>query len=332
MKAAQIDRFGGPEVLHIVDLPKPVIGPHQVLIRVAVCGVNFAETSLRQNKFIVTPRLPVVLGSEVAGVVEAAGERVNEFKPGDRVAAAMFAYGDRSGGYAELVAADAAYVISLPDNIPFEVAAAALTQGLTALYMTREISPQGKRILINSAGGGVGTWLVQFSRIAGAQKIIGGVGSESKFDHVLAFGADAVINYRSDGWAESLMQHTEAHGPDIVFEATGGDICARCLVLLAERGNFVVYSTRTVKEFAFGAAEVARLSMRNQSLTGFSIGRFLTPEGIRAGMMTLFKLLSEGRARVAISARYPLRQAAEAHRALESRDTVGKVLLIVDAE
>jgi NADPH2:quinone reductase len=127
------------------------------------------------------------------------------------------------------------------------------------------------------------------------------------------------------------MHHTENRGPDIVFEATGGEVCARCLTLLAELGAFVIYSTRTVKDLALGPGEVARLSMKNQSLTGFSIGRYLSPEGIRTGMTRLFKLLSEGKVRATISARYPLSEAAEAHRALESRDTVGKVLLIVES-
>ena len=197
--------------------------------------------------------------------------------------------------------------------------------------MTRSVSPSGKRVLVNSAAGGVGSWLVQLSRAANARKVIGAVSSEAKFQHVLDLGADAVVNYQDKDWTENLMTRTEGSGPDIIYEGTGGAIIAQGLAALAPRGEYVVYSTRTVKDFAFGPAEVARLSMKNQSLTGFSIGSYLTPEGLRAGVLALFEYIADGIVKPQITGRYPLVDVAAAHRALESRESIGKIVLLVDS-
>ena len=156
MRAMQISRFGGPEVFQLIEAPQPSAGPGEVLVKVGVAGVNFAETSMRQNKFMVNPALPAILGSEVAGTVVALGAGVSGISIGARVAAPLFASGVRSGGYSEYIVIKAEFAIALPEDIPFETAVALLVQGMTALYLTRQFPPKGKVVLVNSAAGGVG--------------------------------------------------------------------------------------------------------------------------------------------------------------------------------
>jgi NADPH2:quinone reductase len=328
MKAAQIDRFGGPDVFKIIDLPTPEIGRRQLLVRVAACGVNFSEIKLRQNKFFPI-ELPIVLGSEVVGTVEAVGTEVTEFAVGDRVAAPMFADGAKSGGYAELAIGHADTAVHLPDKLGFDDAVAAMAHGLTALYMTKTIQPAGKRVLISSAAGGVGSWVIQLCRLAGAKTIVGAVGSDAKLKTVLDLGADAAVNYRSDNWVGTVLEHFDGHGPDIVYEGAGGELIPRCLEMLADFGTFVLYSSRTMDDLAIGSAEAMRLNFKNQSIVGFSIIGFSSPEHVRKGLSELYGLVVEGRAHPIIGGRYPLHEVAEAHRALESRNTIGKVLLAI---
>lgn len=331
MKAAQIDRFGGPEVFNIIDLPIPEVGPRQFLVRVAACGVNFAETKLRQNKFYPID-LPVVLGSEVAGIVEVIGREVSEFAVGDRVAAPMFADATRSGGYAEHAVGHADTAVRLPDNLSFDDAVAAMAQGLTALYLVKTIQPAGKRALITSAAGGVGSWLIQLCREAGAETIVGAVSSDAKLQAVLDLGADAAVNYRTDGWAETVKVHFGGHGPDIVYEGAGGTVIPQCLEMLANFGKFALYSSRTMDDLTIGPAEATSLNFKNQSIVGFSLAGFSSPEHVRSGLSELYGLVAQGRVRTIIGGRYPLSKVADAHRALESRGTIGKILLAIGAE
>lgn len=330
MKAAQIDRFGGPEVFNIVDLPVPQINSRQLLLRVAACGLNYSETKLRQNKFVPI-ELPIILGSEVVGTVEAVGSGVTEFAVGDRVAGPIFADAAKAGGYAEYAVASADTAVLLPDALGFDDAVAAMAQGLTALYMTRTINPAGKRVLITSAAGGVGSWLVQLCRLAGAGTIVAAVGSEAKRQTALDLGADLAINYRADGWVGAVKDGFGGHGPDIIYDGAGGDLVKPCLEMLAPFGTFVVFSSRTIDALSIGAADAMGLNFKNQSIVGFSIAGFSSPEQVRDGLTHLYGLVADGRARPIIGGRFPLAQVADAHRALESRDTVGKVLLTMSA-
>ncbi|KEQ51802.1 quinone oxidoreductase family protein [Sphingobium chlorophenolicum] len=328
MKAARIDRFGGPEIFNVIDLPTPEVGPRQILVRVAACGVNFAETKLRQNKFYPIS-LPIVLGSEVAGTVEAVGSEVNEFGIGDRVAAPMFADASRSGGYAELAVGHADTAVRLPDNLSFDDAVAAMAQGLTALYMVKTNDVAGKRVLITSAAGGVGSWLIQLCRQAGAKTIVGAVSSDAKFQTVLDLGASAAINYGIQGWTDAAREHFDGHGPDIIFEGAGGAVIPQCLEMLENFGKFILYSSRTIDDLSIGSAEAMGLNFKNQSIVGFSLAGFSSPRHVRDGLSELYELVAQGSVRTIIGGRYPLDRIADAHRALESRETIGKILLTI---
>src|SRR5512143_3131612 len=164
MKAIQFDRFGGPDVLQAVDLADPTPAPGQVLVRVHAAGVNLSDTLLRENRYAFTPPLPWVPGGEVTGVVLAVGDGVSRVAIGDRVAASLFAAGVQSGGYAERVVVDARYVTPIPQALPFEDATALMVQGLSALGLARHTPVEGRQVLVNAAGGGVGTLLVQLLR------------------------------------------------------------------------------------------------------------------------------------------------------------------------
>jgi len=196
MRGVQLSRFGGPEVLEIVEAPTPTPKPGEVLVRVRAAGINFFEVLMRQNRYAVTPELPMPLGVEVAGVVEALGHGVVLPAVGTRVAVPLFAIG-RSGGYADYVVADATSVVAVPDGVSLKDATALMVQGLTALHLVRHSPPKDRSVLVNAAAGGVGSLLVQLARDSGARLVIAAAGSDEKRKLALSLGADIAINYSS---------------------------------------------------------------------------------------------------------------------------------------
>jgi NADPH2:quinone reductase len=328
MREVQFRRFGGPEVLEIVERPTPKPGPGQVLIRVHAAGINFAETLMRQNKYALTPELPAVPGTEVAGTIAAVGEGVGGLTSGARVAAPLFASGAHLGGYADHVVVDAGLVVMLPDALSFETATALMIQGLTALFLVRKIQPKGKTVLINAAAGGVGSLLVQLAKRAGAKTVIGAASSTRKLDFVRSLGADFGVDYTKPGWVEEVRAASRAAGPDIIYESVGGDVTKRCLEVLAPRGELVVYGALNIQGFDFGVPELLGLIFKNQSLTGFAFATLASAEGLKTGLAELFDLAVGGALKATIGGAYPLEQAGEAHRALEGRGTTGKLVLV----
>lgn len=328
MKAVRIGRFGGPDVLEVVDLPVPVPGPSEVLVRVHAIGVNFADTLMRENRYALTPPLPCVLGSEVAGVVERVGPDVVGLSVGARVAVPMFAAGIAFGGYAEYVAIDANYAVVLPDDVSFEHAVALMVQGLTALHLLRRAPATGKIVLVNAAAGGVGSFLVQLARRAEAATIVAAASTPEKRAFARSLGADLAIDYTRADWAESLRDASGGVGPDVIYESVGGDVMKRSFEVLAPLGQIVVYGALNIQDFQLGVPELLGLVFKNQSLTGFAVAPLLTPASLREGLADLFDLSARGDLKVTIAGRHAIEHAAEAHRALESRGTMGKVVLI----
>src|ERR1700745_3559382 len=197
MKAVQLSRFGAPDVLEILELPRPIPGPGQVLIRIRAAGINYFETLVRQNRYAVTPILPIVPGVEVAGVIDAPGEGVDPDLIGRRVAVPLFAVGRPTGGYAEYVSVSAPDVIAIPDGLSFEHAAGLLVQGLTAVLLMRQTSPQGKTIAVTAAAGGVGSLLIQLAKQAGVKRVIALAGTPNKLELTQSLGADLAFNYQN---------------------------------------------------------------------------------------------------------------------------------------
>jgi NADPH:quinone reductase len=327
MKAVQFSRFGGPEVFETVEVPTPKPGPGHLLIRVQVTGVNFADTLMRADRYAVTPSLPAILGSEAAGHVEAVGSGVDEFSLGQRVAAPLFA-GTGLGAYAEFVLIDAALAVPLSDAVSFEQAVAVMNQGLTALYLTRQAPPKGKSVLVNAAAGGVGSILVQLAKRGGARTVVAAASSADKLDFVRSLGADVGVNYTQAGWTDQLREATDGVGPDIIYESAGGDVTIKSLESLAPQGQIVIYGALNIQSFQLGVPELLGLIFKNQSLTGFAFVPLLTPPGLRSGLAELFELVTRGELTVTIGSRYPLTDAAQAHKALEGRRTTGKLILV----
>jgi NADPH:quinone reductase len=328
MRAVQMSRFGGPEVLEVVETPTPMPGPGQVLVRVRAAGVNFSETLMRRNRYAVTPPLPAVLGNEVAGVVERLGAGVGGPAVGARVVAPIFAAGGFYGGYAEYALIDAGFVVPLPDALSFEVATALMVQGLTALFLTRQAPPLGKTVLISAAAGGVGSLLVQLARRGGAGSVIAAASTAEKLAFARSLGADAGVDYTREDWVEQARAASGGAGPDIIYESVGGAVTKGSLAALAPLGRLVIYGALNIQSFDLGVPDLLGLIFKNQSLTGYALAPLLTPESLKAGLAELFDLAASGRLKVTIGGTFPLERVAEAHRALETRRTTGKVVLV----
>ncbi|MES2270184.1 MAG: zinc-binding dehydrogenase [Pseudomonadota bacterium] len=330
MKAIQLRRFGNPDVLDYIDVPTPVPGPGEVLVQVHAAGVNFADTLMRQDRYAITPPLPAILGSEVAGTIAALGVDVdaNTIAIGTRVAAPLFAANISLGGYAEFVVVPVDYIVPLPDNVSFDQATALMVQGLTAAYLIKQVPPAGKTVLATGAAGGVGSFLVQLARQAGARHIVAAASSEQKLAFTRSLGADVGIDYTDPHWTVSLNAALGGAGPDIIYESVGGTITMDGLAALAPLGQMVIYGALNIQQFALGVPDLLGLIFKNQSITGFALVPLLTPGSLKRELGALFDDAAQGLLTVTIGGVYPLADAADAHRALEARNTIGKLILV----
>ena len=322
MRQIEFANFGAPEVLKLVGKPTPAPGPGEILVGVKAIGVNFADTLMRQNRYAVTPELPAVPGTEVAGVVESIGHGVVSPPVGTRVAVPLFATGAVTGGYSDYVMVDASLAVPLPDDLSFEAAAALMIQGLTALYLTRQFPPKDKTVLVNAAAGGVGSLLIQLAKRAGAKAVIAAASTTEKLSLARSLGADFGIDYSKPGWGDEVRAASDGSGPDIIFESVGGDATKECLKMLASEGEIVIYGALNL-----GVPELINLIFKNQSLTGFALPTLLTPDGLARGLSELFELAVKGALKVHIGATFSLKDAAKAHQAMEARKTAGKVVM-----
>jgi NADPH:quinone reductase len=325
MKAVQLSRFGAPEVLELVELAMPKPGQGEIRVRIRAAGVNFFEVLVRQNRYAVTPELPTVPGVEAAGVVEALGEGVDPDLLGKRVAIPMFAIGRYSGGYAQYIAVKAADVVPLPDGVAFEEATALVVQGLSALLLLREASPKNKTIAVTAAAGGVGSLLIQLAKRAGAKSIIALTSTSEKLRLAESLGADFALDYRSSSWVEQAKEHTGGAGPDIIYDSVGGPLTRTLLTALAPSGQLVFAA---LSRCQLAAQDLEKMFHQNQSIRGFALLPLLNAATLKEDLSSLFNLAQSGNLKVLIGGRYPLANAAGAHRALENRLTTGKVVLI----
>jgi len=246
MKAIRLNKFGGTENLSVDEIEKPTAGAGEVLIKTAAAGINFADTMLRQNKYLFTPELPFTLGFEVAGTVEAVGENVQNVQVGQRVLAMM-----RGGGYAEYATAMAAQVVPIPDGMNFGESTVLLVQGLTALGLLQNLKA-GDAILIHAAAGGVGSLLVQIAKQKGA-KVLGTASSPEKLEKVAALGADVGINYTEADWTDEVLRATDGKGANLIIEMVGGEIGKQNLKCLAIGGTMIVYGAASGEDFQISA-------------------------------------------------------------------------------
>jgi NADPH2:quinone reductase len=323
--AIRFSAHGGPEVLRweTVDLPDP--GPGELRIRHQAIGVNFIDTYHRTGLYPVA--LPSGLGQEGAGVVEAVGPRVTEFRPGDRVA---YCGGALSpvGAYSEVRNFPAERAVRLPDDISFETAAAVMLKGLTAQCLVRRthrVQP-GDTVLIHAAAGGVGLLLVQWAKQLGAT-VIATAGNDEKAELVRAHGADHVIVYTRENFTERTRALTNGRGVDVVYDSVGRATFLGSLDSLRPLGLMVSFGNASgkVEPFDIGLlAQKGSLFLTRPMLFTYIARR----EDLLAMAEELFAAIRQGWLDVKIGQRFPLSQAAEAHRALESRRTIGATLLL----
>jgi NADPH2:quinone reductase len=321
MKAIVFAETGGAEVLKLGEAPRPEVRPGTVLLRNHAIGVNFADTRFRQGTYVMKPKLPDTPGLEAAGVVEAVGEGVTEFRPGARVAA--FA----SKTYAEYCVTPAHMVVPLPEFVSFAEGAAFPIQVLTAYHLlhTADAAGPGRTVLVHAAAGGVGLVAVQLAKVAGA-RVFGTVSSEAKADLVKASGAEAVINYEREKFADEVLRLTDGRGVDLILDAVGKPTFEEGLRCLAPFGHLILYGRAGGPT---DALNVATLSAKCHKVSGFMLPAVTRgfPEKTRESAQRCFALMREGRLKLHIGRTFPLAQAADAHRFLESRQSVGKLIL-----
>jgi NADPH:quinone reductase len=328
MKAVRIHETGSPEVMRLDDIDAPTPGAAEVLIRVGVAGVNFTDVMARQGMYISkesVPDLPVILGTEVAGVVAAVGPGGPDHLVGRRVVAFV------RGGYAEYAITSPDLVTELPATIDLAEATSYLVQGVTAWQLLRDCGrlEPGQSVLVHAAAGGVGTLAVQLAKEFGASTVVATAGVAEKRKLAMEVGADVAIDYTLPEWPAAVLAATGGRGVDVVLDAVGGSIGEGSLACLAEYGRLVVYGVSSTRLAPFAGSQ---LMHRNQSVIGYWLaGRLRARDG--AGSPTarivaeLLTLAGNGRLHAVVRHAYSLEEAAEAHRAISSRRTVGKVVL-----
>jgi NADPH2:quinone reductase len=322
MDAIVLREFGGPEVLRFESVSVGAPGPDEVRLRHTAINVNFHDTYVRTGLYK-TLTLPGIPGLDAVGVVAAVGARVKHLKRGDRVAYITQAY----GAYAEerLIAADR--VLPLPDDIDDRTAAATLLRGMTVQMLLSKVHvlKEGELYLVHAVAGGVGRLLCQWATHLGAY-VIGTAGNEQKAALAVQSGCKDVILYRQDNFAQRVLELTNGRGVDAVFDSVGKDTFAGSLECLALRGHLINFgqSSGPVEPFA-----VSRLAQKSNTLSRPLLFHYIEEPVERREMADqVFKALRSGVIVADIGAQFPLRDAAQAHRALELRATTGSTILI----
>lgn len=320
MKLIQISETGGPDVMKLVDAPVPAPGPGQALIRVAASGVNFIDVYFRIGLY--KADLPFTPGNEAAGTVEAVGEGVTEFQPGDRVAYAM-----HRGSYAEYTVVPQTQLVKLPDAVDFPTAAAAMLQGMTAHYLTHSSFPlkPGDRCLIHAAAGGAGRLAVQMAKMKGAI-VYGTAGNDEKAEIARSAGADEVIVYTRQDFVAEVKKFTGGKGVDVVYDSVGASTFLKGLDIIRPRGMMVLFGQSS------GAVPPFDPSILNQKgslfMTRPSLAHHcLTREELQWRSGDVLGWIAAGKLELRVEKTYPLGEAPQAHRDLEGRKTAGKLLL-----
>ena len=318
MKAISVEEFGEPEVMKLVELPRPQPSAGQVLVRMHAAGVNPVETYIRAGTYPRKPALPFTPGNDGAGVVEQGGEDV-KLRPGDRV----YTAGSISGTYAEYALCNATQVHPLPANVSFAQGAAVGTPFATAyrgLFQRAQAKP-GETVFIHGASGGVGTAAVQLARARGL-RVLGTAGSERGRELVREQGAHEVFDHRAPDYLAQVMNATAGRGVDVVLEMLANVNLGKDLTILAPRGRVVVIGNR-------GRVEIdARETMsRDADIRGMVLPN--TPPAEMASIhAALVAGLENGTLRPVIGKELPLAEAPQAHRAVMEPGAFGKIVLV----
>jgi NADPH2:quinone reductase len=307
--------------LRYEEVPVPEPGPGQARVKIEAAGVNFIDIYFRTGQY--KGNMPLLLGQEAAGVVDAVGPDVVEVKVGDRVA-----YAPEQGAYAEYAVVAAWRLVPVPEDLDLKLAAAVMLQGMTAHYLSHTTFPlkKGDTALVHAGAGGVGALLVQMAKRLGA-RVIATVSTEDKAREARNAGADEVVLYTEADFTAETKRLTEGRGVDVVYDSVGRSTFWGSLDCLRRRGYMVLYGQSSGAVEAFDPQVLnARGSL---FLTRPSLGHYAADRAELLGRAgDVFKWIAAGELKVRIAAAYPLAEAADAHRFLESRQAKGKVLLV----
>lgn len=320
MLAIQVAKTGGPEMLTPVELPDPTPKANEALVQIKAVGVNFIDVYFREGRY--PAQLPFINGQEAAGIITEVGAGVHDLKPGDRVA-----YTGALGSYAEYATVPAARLIKIPDQIDFQQAAAAMLQGMTAHYLCHSTYPirPGETALVHAAAGGVGALLVQMCKKLGA-RVIATAGSADKAAIAREAGADECIIYTEADFETETRRLTNGEGVHVVYDGVGKATFDKDLNVLRPRGYLVLFggSSGAVPPF-----DLIQLSQKGSLyITRPTLGHYTaTRDELEWRADDVLKMVGSGELKLRIHKVYPLREAEQAHRDLEGRKTVGKLLL-----
>lgn len=322
-RAIRIDEHGGPEVMKLEEVAVGEPGPSEARVRVTAAGINFIDTYHRSGLYPL-PSLPSGLGIEAAGVVEAVGRGVTEVKPGDRVASVA----GPLGAYAEARIVKAAALVPLPDDIDDAVAAAAMLKGMTVEYLIGRCRPvaSGETVLWHAAAGGVGLIACQWLRELGVT-VIGTVGTDAKAELARQHGCTHPIVYTREDFVARVREITEGRGVPVVFDGVGKSTFAGSLECLSRRGMLVAFGNASGKPEPFDVTVLSRkgsLYLTRPTLVDYTSTR----EELLTSAGALFEEIRRGAVKIDVSRRWPLAEAADAHRALEARETTGSTVLV----
>jgi NADPH2:quinone reductase len=321
MKAIRVHAVGGVEALCYEDVTDPTPKPGEAVVRVEAAGVNFIDVYHRTGLYKVT--LPFTLGQEGAGTVEVVAPDVAGLRPGDRVA-----WASAPGAYAEKASVPWARLVKLPAGVSSRDGAAVMLQGMTAHYLATSTYPlrQGDACLVHAAAGGVGQLLCQIAKLRGA-RVIGTVGSEDKARLARNAGADEAIDYTNRDFEAEVRRITSGKGVQVVYDGVGKAVFEKSLDCLAPRGMMVTFGNASGPVPAIAPLVLSQKG--SLFLTRPTLANYIaTREELEARAKDLFSWIAAGKLKVSVGLELPLARAAEAHSALEGRQTAGKVLLI----
>jgi NADPH:quinone reductase len=321
MKAIQVQKNGGPEVLTLVDIPAPRPKPNEAVVKISAAGINFIDVYIRDGHYPST--LPFIIGQEGSGIVSEVGADVKTFKPGDRVA-----YTGIRGSYAEYAAVPADRLVLLPPGITEQQAAAAMLQGITAHYLVHDTYPlkKGETALIHAAAGGVGLLLVQMAKNIGA-RVIATVGTQEKAKLAREAGADDVILYAQQDFEVETKRLTDGKGVHVVYDGVGKTTFDKDLEVLRPRGYLVLFGASSGPVPPFDLAKLAQKG--SLFVTRPTIVHYIAAhEELQKRATDVLSMIATGKIKLRIEHIYPLKEAQQAHRDLEARKTTGKLLLI----
>ena len=327
MKAIVVDKLGPPEVMKVKEREMQEPADHQVLIKVQAISVNFADIKSRQGRYHgASADASFIPGLDCAGEIVKVGTEVTRFAVGQRVMAFP-----KEGSYAEYVKADENLTFAVPDELSIETAAASLTVGITAYNVLKKVAriEEGETVLIHAAAGGIGSTAIQLAKLFGASQVIGTTSSAEKAEVAKGFGADHVINYIEEDFTEAVKRLTEGKGADVILDTVAGEVFEKSVQCLAPFGRIVSFGHANEGSVP-GVVKTTELHSSCRSALGYSTGTYRKhrPEFLHEAAKKITEFILEENLEIVISKRFKLAEAVEAHAHIESRKSIGKVVLI----